>query len=115
MIDTQIPPVVPQKNLEAFQALLEIDEKERDIKRKEGYMKAYVQSALLPPIGLYYFFKYLFFANGTKEDIHAGMISLALTVILGLISIWATVSMFKQTGAVLPKTGDVQELRQLFQ
>lgn len=115
MIDTQIPPIAPQKNLEAFQALLEIDQKEKDIKKREGYMKAYVLSILLPPIGLYYFFKYLFFANGTKEDIRAGIISLILTVILGLLSFWAIVGMFKQTGAVLPQTGDIQEIRQLFQ
>jgi len=112
MIDSQSS---SQKNLAAFQALLEVDEKERVIKRKEGYMKAYVLSTLLPPIGLYYFFKYLFFAHGTKEDFRAGVVSLILTLLSGLFSIWATVNMFRQTGAVLPKTGAVQELRQLFQ
>ena len=73
---------------EAFKALLELDEKERNIRNREGYYKAYVLSLLIPPIGIYYFFKYLLFGNGNSEDIKAGVLSLVITIVSLLLSIW---------------------------
>lgn len=90
----QTPPSLPplpstgQKNLEAFQALLELDEKERSYKHRQGYLTAYILSLILPPIGLYFCVKYIFFADRTPEDIRAGMISLGLTVVSLLFSMW---------------------------
>lgn len=69
----------PKPNLEAYQALVEVDKKERSFKARESYFRAYIFSIILPPIGIYYFVKYIFFADGTNDDIKAGIISLILT------------------------------------
>lgn len=102
MIEQENIPVEPKKNIEAYQALLELDERERGLKSKQGYSKAYMLSLLFPPIGVYYFFKYLFFVGGSDEDIKAGFISLALTVFAFIISIWLSVSLFKQVSPLTP-------------
>ncbi|NTU46836.1 hypothetical protein HGA88_04390 [Candidatus Roizmanbacteria bacterium] len=79
----------PKKDLEPYKALLVLDTQERSMKAREGYLKAYILSVLFPPIGIYYFGKYLFFANGTQEDVKAAFITLAITVVvlvLGIVS-----------------------------
>lgn len=76
-------------NKEAFKALLELDERERTIEAREGYYKAYILSVVLAPLGIYYFIKYLFFSNGTNDDIKAGLISLLLTVLTCAIIDWS--------------------------
>ena len=91
-----------KKNLEAFQALVELDKKERGFKSQQNYFRAYVLSVLLPPIGIYYFVKYLFFANDTDEDIKAGIISLVITIISLLLSIWFITVFFKQATSTIP-------------
>lgn len=85
-----------KKDLEAYKALLEVDLQERKIKETQGYTRAYIVSLLFPPLGIYYFLKYLFFANGTNEDIKAGVISLALTVAVIFLSIWAFAGLLQQ-------------------
>ena len=102
MTEQQSIPTEPKKNIEAYQALLELDEKERGLKSKQGYSKAYMLSLLFPPIGIYYFFKYLFFVGGSEEDIKAGFISLALTTFAIIVSIWLSVSLFKQVSPLSP-------------
>ena len=100
MLDQQpVPmetPIQPTKNLDAYKALLEVDAHERNFKKRSGYTGAYVASVLIPPIGIYYFVKYLFFSDGTNEDIKAGVISLALTLVSLILTIWLSASMFKQ-------------------
>lgn len=86
----------PTKNLEAFGALIEVDQQARQIKTRQGYTKAYVMSFLFPPIGVYYFFKYLFFGSGTTADVKAGVISLALTVASIVVNIWSMAALFGQ-------------------
>lgn len=97
-----IESVEPKKDLEAYSALLVVDQQERRIKINKGYTHAYIISLLFPPLGVYFFFKYLFFANGTNEDIKAGIISLVLTVGVIVLSIWMFAGMFQQTSPVDP-------------
>lgn len=94
--------MIDKPNLEAFQALAELDKKERTIKAKQGYFRAYILSVLLPPIGIYYFIKNLFFTDGRDEDIKAGVISLIITIISLLLSLWFFGVIFKQMTSVLP-------------
>jgi len=113
---TPLAPTTPSKNIEAFQALLEIDAKERKMKEQSGRTKSYVLSVLIPPIGVYYCVKYVFFSRGTEEDIRAGFISLALTVVSGLVSIWLMSSMFAQMSSLgIPQDGNIQEIQKLYQ
>lgn len=95
----------PIQNKEAFQALLTLDEKERTSKLRQGYLFAYIWSILLPPIGIYYCIKYVFFANGTNDDIKAGVISLVLTIISLLLNIWLFGLFFKQATNLIPSQG----------
>ncbi len=84
------------KNLEAFEGLVQLDREEHNLKAKQGYYRAYVMSIILPPIGLYYFVKYLFFGNG-GDDVKAGIYSLVLTILSLVISLWIFDLFFKQT------------------
>ncbi len=95
----------PIKNKEAFQALLILDEKEQTIRSRQSYLSAYIWSVLLPPIGIYYFIKYVFFADGTNDDFKAGFISLILTIISLLLSIWLFSLFFKQATYLIPSQG----------
>jgi len=108
----QIIKTEPIKNKEALQALLTLDEKERTIKSRQSYIHAYIWSILLPPIGIYYFIKYVFFANGTNDDFKAGVTSLVLTIISLLLSIWLFNLFFKQTTSLMPSQGN-DTLREL--
>lgn len=101
----------PKKNLEAYAALLEVDAQERNVKARDGYMKAYVMSVLLPPLGIYYCAKYLFFSNGTMDDMKAGVISLALTLASLGIGVWISIGMFKQL--VPAGSGGIDSLKDL--
>lgn len=83
------------KNLEAFQGLVQLDREERNLKAKQNYYRAYVLSIILPPIGIYYFVKYLFFGNG-GDDVKAGVYSLVLTILSFVISLWLFDLFFKQ-------------------
>jgi len=115
-----------KKNIDAYKALLEIDQSERNFKSRQGYSGAYALSLFVPPLGLYYFIKYVFLGNRSEEDVKAGCISLFLTVVSTLVSILLMGVLFKQTTSVLPDQGsDVlkdmitpanqNKLRELFQ
>ena len=107
MTETNFTPLQTDKK-QAFQALLELEEKERTIKTRNSYIKAYFWSVALPPIGVYYLVKYLFFSNGTNEDIKAGFISLGLTIVSLLVSMWIFGIFLNQASSMLPpQTGDV--------
>jgi regulatory protein YycI of two-component signal transduction system YycFG len=108
----QIIKTEPIKDKEAIQALLTLDEKERTIKSRQSYIHAYIWSILLPPIGIYYFIKYVFFINGTNDDFKAGVTSLVLTIISLLLSIWLFNLFFKQTTSLMPSQGN-DTLREL--
>lgn len=92
-----------KKKLEAFQNITSIEEKEKEVKKKSGYIKAYTISFLIPPLGLYYFIKYIFFADGEPEDIRAGVISLVLTLISVFLTIWSVKYYLDQINAMIPK------------
>ncbi|MFH0979560.1 MAG: hypothetical protein V1803_01290 [Candidatus Roizmanbacteria bacterium] len=93
-----------KQKLELTQAISQLDSKEKEIKSSQGYGKAYLWSILIPPIGIYYFVKYVFFAGGEKENIKAGIISLVLTLLSLLLSFWLMASLFKQTASgILPQ------------
>ena len=89
-----------KKNLEAYQALLELSTKTQNIKPGQGYLSAYILGVLLPPIGIYYFFKYLFFAKDTRGDAKAGFICLFLTMAGIAVGIWTTMLLFSQVGSI---------------
>jgi len=89
-------------NLESAKILDELNQKERNLKAKPGYLHAYVLSVILPPIGIYYFIKYVFLKNETEEDTVAGIISLALTISSILLNIWLFGVMFKQSASLIP-------------
>lgn len=84
------------KNLEAYQALLQVNEQEASLKARRGYLKAYLLSVLLPPIGVFYFIKYFFFADTTSDNRKAAVISLSLTVVSLILSIWLFQLFFNQ-------------------
>jgi hypothetical protein len=88
--------------LELFQAMAQLDSKEKEIKSSQGYGKAYLWSVLIPPIGIYYFVKYVFFAGGEEKNIKAGIISLMLTLVSFFLSFWLMVILFKQTTSGIP-------------
>ena len=92
----------PKPNLDAFQGLLELDQKERTFKARQSYFRAYIFSFLIPPVGVYYFIKYAFFSDGTADDLKAGIISLALTMFSLLLSIWLIGDLFKQSTSAIP-------------
>lgn len=102
----------PSKNLEAYQALLEIDEKERSFSSRQGYMKAYVISALLPPLGMYYFIKYVFIGNYSEDDKKVGWTCFILTTISIIVSIVTSLILFSQAASSLPATSS-ETLKQM--
>lgn len=83
--------------LELFQAMAQLDSKEKEINSSQKYIKAYLWSILIPPIGIYYFVKYVFFAGGEEGNIKAGIISLILTLVSLFLSFWLMANLFKQT------------------
>lgn len=111
MTDTSPPPVSREKNIEAFQALLELDEKERSFEARQGYLKAYALSILFPPVGVYYCIKYVLFSGGTEEARRVGYLSLALTVASFLAGIWVFGLLFSQGSPV--NSGNTDMLKEL--
>lgn len=102
----------PKKDLSAYQALLEIDEKEHSYTARQGYAKAYLLSVLLPPLGLYYFFKYVLIGSGSPDETKAGITCLILTVIALILTIAIPFMMFNQVSSPFPSSGSnvIQEL-----
>ncbi len=88
--------------LELFQAMAQLDSKEKEISSSQGYIKGYLWSILIPPVGIYYFVKYVFFGVRNKESIKAGIISLFLTLVSLFLSLWLTANLFKQTTSGIP-------------
>lgn len=104
--------IEPKKDLSAYQALLEIDEKERSYAARQGYAKAYVLSILLPPIGFYYFFKYVIIGSGSPDETKAGITSLILTIVALILTIALPLVLFRQASSTLPVSSGnmIQEL-----
>jgi hypothetical protein len=98
--------------LELFQAMAQLDSKEKEIKSSQGYGKAYLLSILIPPVGVYYFVKYVFFTDGEEENIKAGIISLSLTLVSLFLSFWLMAILFKQTTSGVPSQ-NLQMLKDL--
>lgn len=101
-----------QHNLALFQAMSRLDSKEKKLQSSQNYRKAYLLSLLIPPLGIFYFIKYLFFTDGEAEGIRAGIIALTLTLISFFLSILLTMMLFKQTtSSIAPQ--DFQILKDL--
>lgn len=94
-----------QKNLDPYKAILEIEDQNWNLKAKKNNQKAYIWSVLLPPIGLYYFVKYLFFPDGESSSIRTGVICLVLTLISLFGNIWFIQLFLNQSAG-----GDVKNL-----
>lgn len=99
MITQESPQVNPedyQHKLLLAEAVAELEAKQKQIKIKQGYRKAYFWSVALAPIGVFYFFKYLFFTGGDKESIRVGIISLILTIVSLFVSFLLMAVFLKQ-------------------
>jgi len=95
-----------KKKVELFQTMAELDTKEKEIKASQGFWKAYVLSVLIPPIGLYFFIKYLFFTNGEDTNIKAGIVSLLLTIV-------SLAASFLLLGGLLGQSGSSENIQKL--
>jgi len=99
------------KNVEAYKALLTIDQQKEALRTKESYWKAYILSIIIPPIGLYYFIKYFFFGKGDSGKRRAAVISLILTAISLVLNIWLLQLFFNQS--IPDKNQDMNFLKEL--
>ena len=97
---------------ELVQAMAQLDSKEKEVKLSQGYGKAYLWSILIPPIGIYYFVKYVFFTGGEEKNIKAGIISLVLTLVSFFLSFWLMAGFFKQSTPGIPPK-DIEILKDL--
>jgi|GEM_PF-1593768 len=77
----QTKPLEYQKKLAFAEAMTELDTKEKTLASSGIYAKAYLLSVFIPPIGVYYFVKYVFFSGGDEKCVKAGIVSLVLTLI----------------------------------
>lgn len=91
------------KKIELVEAIAQLNSKEKSIHSSQGYGKAYFWSVLLPPMGIFYFIKYLFFDGGDEEHVRAGVISLVLTLVSLLVSILLLGGIFNQAASMFPK------------
>lgn len=97
-MDNQTSNLNPQtKNPDAYKAILTIGEQGQNLIAKEGYWKAYLLSVFLPPIGIYYFVKYFFFADGSSESWKAAIICLLVTIISLALNVWFIRLFFSQS------------------
>ena len=80
-----------------FQAMAQLDSKKEEIKSSQKYVKAYIISFLLPPLGIYYFVKYTLLAGGEGKNIRPGIISLMLTAVSFFLSFWLMANFIKQS------------------
>lgn len=80
--------VYPVKNVENGEPILDFQKQEQNIKAKESYLKSYIWSVLLPPIGIYYFIKYYFFSDKSPGIRKAAVINLVLTILSLIGNIW---------------------------
>lgn len=91
------------KKIELVEAIAQLNSKEKSINSSQGYGKAYFWSVILPPMGIFYFIKYLFFDGGDEEHVRAGIISLVLTLVSLLVSILLLGGIFNQAASMFPK------------
>lgn len=95
-------------NLEAYKAILDIEQQKQNLKAKESFWKSYLWSVLLPPIGIYYFIKYFFLSDGSSGVRKAGILNLSLTLISLIFNIWLMKLFFSN-----PITGNSQNLNMI--
>jgi hypothetical protein len=100
------------KKFELMKSIGELNMKEEEIKSNQGYRKAYIWSILMPPVGIYYCIKYIFFSRGGSKNMQAGIISLVLTLLSLFISSWAIIGLFKQSTSSL-SPNDLQMINNL--
>lgn len=113
------------ENKEAYSALIEIDNKERNFQNTARYFKAYSISVLIPPLGIYYFIKYFFFGSGSEAEIRAAFTSLILTIVSLVLTIWLSATMFNSVALPAGSNSEIlkeysspesqKQLRDLFQ
>jgi hypothetical protein len=100
------------KKFELMKAIGELNMKEEEMKSNEEYKKTYLWSIFMPPIGIYYCIKYIFFTRGGSKNIQAGIVSLVLTLLSLIISSWAVIGLFKQSTSSL-SPNDLQMINNL--
>ena len=91
-----------KKKLAFAQALADLNVREKEVKKKGSYGKAYFWSAVLPPIGVYFFIKYAFFAGGEEGAKRAGIISLVLTLASILFTLLFSAIILNQALSMIP-------------
>ena len=64
-----------------YQAMADLEAPQEIVKKTTSFNKAFLLSFLLPPIGVYYFIKYIFFSSSEEYNLRVGLISLGLTII----------------------------------
>ncbi len=101
----------PTNNPEYYKTLLQMQEQGETLKAKQGYFKAYIFSVIMPPIGLYYFFKYFFFLNESYNDRKAGLICLFLTIASLVLNIWLIQLFLSQFET--PQNQDLNSIKEL--
>ncbi|HVN67999.1 MAG TPA: hypothetical protein VMT55_06465, partial [Candidatus Sulfotelmatobacter sp.] len=105
MTDETTNPDEYRKKVEMFRAMADMTVKENELKAEGSYFGAYFWSFALPPLGIFFFIKYVFFGDGSRSRIKAGIISLGLTILSLLLSYWLVAAFFKQTASAIP-SGD---------
>jgi hypothetical protein len=111
MIDQQVNDNY-HKKLQFFKAMSELDIKEKKLRLTQEFIKAYFISVIIPPIGMYYFVKFVFFTESSDNYIKAGIISLVLTLLSLFLSLWLMVILFKQSTSTI-SPNDNQMLKDL--
>lgn len=101
----------PVGNVDAYKAILEMEQQKQNLKAKESFLKSYIWSVLLPPIGIYFFIKYFFFADGSPSSRKAAVINLVLTIVSLILNIWGIQVLLNQ---VVSSNGqDLNSLKEL--
>lgn len=101
-------PLKTDSDLEKYRALLTLDKRERSFADRQDYYRAYIISALFPPLGVYYLIKFAVSSNGDSEKIRAGVIACVITIVSILLSLWFFDYFFKQTSVI--NSGKSEEL-----
>ena len=90
-----------RKKVAYLQAVADLDAKTSSAKSTGKFLKAYLLSVFVPPIGIYYFVKYTVVGNGADYESKAGVIALLLTICSLVTTIWMTVALFSNTSTML--------------
>ena len=100
-----------EKKRQYFEAMAVMTAEEKKL-QSTNFLATYIWSLLLPPIGLYFFVKYVFFGDGEPNRRRAGVIALVITIISAVLSLWVTSLLFSSVTATSGDSGSVPRLLQ---